>query len=110
MGKPADVVDAGTRLMADDRIVGRALVVGPKVRIDEENDWQLLSKDSQEGTEKAVWECYAHDFEEVDAFTSRFVRMINQVERIRGWAGWMSDIVCAVTYPLKTLIWGKTGV
>jgi NAD(P)-dependent dehydrogenase (short-subunit alcohol dehydrogenase family) len=31
MGKPEVVVDAGTCLMADSRIVRRALVVGPKV-------------------------------------------------------------------------------
>jgi hypothetical protein len=62
-GKPEDVVDAATRLMADTRIVGRALVVGPKVRRDD--DWQLLPSSSTEGHESAVWEAYAEDFTEV---------------------------------------------
>ncbi len=65
MGKEEDVVDAGTRLMADNSIVGRALVVGPKVRIDD--DWQLVSE-SQKGTETSIWEAYAHDHEQVGEF------------------------------------------
>lgn len=63
VGKPEDVVDAATRLMADTSIVGRALVVGPKARVDEE--WQILPADSKKGKEAAVWEAYADDFVEV---------------------------------------------
>ncbi|KAF4629810.1 hypothetical protein G7Y89_g8334 [Cudoniella acicularis] len=69
MGKPEDVVDAATRLMADSSIVGRALAIGPKVKIDDE--WQLTSNKNKDGTERAVWEAYADDFEEVDVFTAR---------------------------------------
>lgn len=98
VGKPEDVVDAGTRLMADTRIVGRALAVGPKVKVDEHGN--LLQNDS-DGKEIAVWEVCAHDFEEADAFTSRFVRMVNSVERARGWTGWLTDIVRALLYPLR---------
>ena len=98
-GKPEDVVDAGTRLMADTKIIGRALVIGPKVRVDD--DWQLVPQTSG-GKEVAVWEAFAHDFEEVDAFTARFVRMLNSVERIRGWAGWASDVVRAFAYPFRS--------
>lgn len=63
MGKPEDVVDAGTRLMADTRIMGRALAIGPKVTVDEQGE--LVPKDSAKGQEKAVWEVYADDYEEV---------------------------------------------
>lgn len=35
MGKITDVVDAGTRLMSDNKITGRALVIGPKIKVDE---------------------------------------------------------------------------
>jgi NAD(P)-dependent dehydrogenase (short-subunit alcohol dehydrogenase family) len=101
MGKPEAVVDAGTRFMADTRIVGRALVIGPKVRTNEE--WELLSKDSEEGNETDVWEAYADDLEEVDLFTARFVRMVNAVEVARGWAGWAYDVVLALTYPLRSM-------
>ena len=98
-GKPEDVVDAGTRLMADTRIVGRALAIGPKVRVDD--DWQLVPQ-TADGKEVAVWEVYAHDFEEVDAFSARFVKMLNSVERARGWAGWASDVVRAFVYPFRS--------
>jgi NAD(P)-dependent dehydrogenase (short-subunit alcohol dehydrogenase family) len=100
MGKPEDVVDAGTRLAADTRIFGRALVVGPKVRIDDE--WQLVPQTSENGKEVAVWEAYADDFEELEAFSSRFIRMLNRVEIARGWMGWASDMVGVFTYPFRT--------
>jgi NAD(P)-dependent dehydrogenase (short-subunit alcohol dehydrogenase family) len=63
MGQPQDVVDAGTRLMADTRIIGRSLVIGPKIRVDD--DWQVIPSSSPHGTESAVWEAYAEDFVEV---------------------------------------------
>jgi hypothetical protein len=110
-GKPEDVVDAGTRLMSDESIVGRALVVGPKIKINDE--WELLPAGSDK-QEIATWEAYAHDYEEVgklvlisevsllltvvDAFTARLVRTLNQVERAKGWIGYFSDIVKAVLY------------
>jgi len=103
-GKAEDVVDAGTRLMADTRIVGRALAVGPKLHVDEEGNPQLRD----EGDKAAVYEVYAHDFEEVDAFSSRFTRMVNNIEVAKGWVGWAGDIVGAFTYPLRT--WWRGGV
>ena len=66
MGKPADVVDAGTRLMADESIVGRALAIGPKVKTDD--DMQLLSENAKNGKDIATWEIYAHDYEEVGTY------------------------------------------
>lgn len=63
MGKPEDVVDAGTRLMADSRISGRALAIGPRVTVD--GDWQLVPQGTKDGKEIAVWEAYADDFLEV---------------------------------------------
>jgi hypothetical protein len=111
IGKPEDVVDAGTRLMSDESIVGRALVIGPKVKINDE--WELLPANSDK-QEIATWEAYAHDYEEVgelvlmfqflrlltmlDVFTARLVRMFNQVERAKGWIGYFSDIIKAVLY------------
>jgi len=86
--------------MADTRIIGRALAVGPKVRVND--DLELLPNTSEEGQETAVWETYAHDFEEVDAFTSRFVRMVNNVEIARGWGGWAFDVVSAFAYPIRS--------
>jgi short chain dehydrogenase len=101
MGKPEDVVDAGTRMMADIRIVGRALVVGPKVTVHADNDMQLVPQTDKSGKEIAVWEAYADDFEENEVFNSRFVRMLNAVEKARGWSGWAYDILNALAYPSK---------
>lgn len=70
MGKPEDVVDAGTRLMADSRIAGRALAIGPRVTVD--GDWQLVPQGSKDGKEIAVWEAYADDFVEVGKSSSVF--------------------------------------
>lgn len=100
MGQADDVVEAGTRLMADTRIIGRGLVVGPKVRVD--GDLRLLPMEAKEGEETAIWEAYAHDYEEVDVFSSRFVRMVNNVELARGWIGWASDTAAAITRPARS--------
>lgn len=101
-GKPEDVVDAGTRLMADTRIVGRALVIGPKVRVD--GDFELLPETSKEGNEKAVWEAYADDFVELEVFTLRFIKLLNTIQRIRGWGGWAVDVAKALAYPITFLM------
>ncbi|QSZ32320.1 hypothetical protein DSL72_001894 [Monilinia vaccinii-corymbosi] len=101
MGKPEDVVDAGTRLMADTRIVGRALVIGPKVRVDGEFD--LLPETSNGGNQKAVWEAYADDLNEIDVFGARFVRLVNTLETIRGWRGWAFDVLTALVYPIRSM-------
>lgn len=99
LGKPEDVIDAGTRLMADTRIVGRALFVGPKIRVDDE--LQFVPQTSRDGKEMAVWEAYADDFEEVEAFSARMVRILNQVEAAKGWIGWAADMLHAFTYAFR---------
>ncbi|TVY46321.1 5'-hydroxyaverantin dehydrogenase [Lachnellula occidentalis] len=99
-GKPEDVVEAGTRLMADSRICGRALAIGPKVTV--ENDYELVPKGSENGKETAIWEAYAHDYEETEVFTRRLVGLLNRVERIRGWAGWSYDLARAFLYPIQS--------
>jgi NAD(P)-dependent dehydrogenase (short-subunit alcohol dehydrogenase family) len=101
MGKPEDVVDAGTRLSADTRIVGRALVIGPRIKVSVDDGWQLVPQMSEGGKEVAVWEAYADDFQEVEVFVARFTRLLNQVEIARGWIGWASDLAKAVVYPFR---------
>lgn len=98
MGELEDVVEAGTRLMVDTRVSGRALVVGPKAKVNDE--LAILPKEA-DVKETAIWELYANDFEEVEAFSARFVRMLNSIEKIRGWVGWASDVVAAIGYPLR---------
>jgi NAD(P)-dependent dehydrogenase (short-subunit alcohol dehydrogenase family) len=103
MGKPEDVVDAGTRFMADSRIAGRSLVIGPRISANygQDNDWAVLPH-KKDGKEVAVWEAYAHDFEECDAFVTRYTKVLNQYEAARGWVGWTTDVVGAIVYPFRS--------
>lgn len=66
-GKLEDVVEAGTRLMADTTIVGRALVVGPRAKVDDYGDL-LPPSDTPSDKEQAIWECYPHDMEDVGMY------------------------------------------
>lgn len=100
MGKPEDVVEAGTRLQADTRIIGRSLVVGPKVKFERNNQWEVVPFE-KDGIERTYWEAYAEDFEVVEAFSERFVRMLNGIERVRGWTGWGFDVVKAVGFGIS---------
>ncbi len=113
-GKIEDVVEAGTRLMADKAIAGHGLVIGPKMRVKRVDPGpsadgrvgidlisdprvDLLGLDDQgalAGQEgQAVWECYAHDYDMSEVFVSRFVRLINLLTLLRGWKGVLADVL-----------------
>ena len=99
-----DVVDAGTRLMADEAVVGRALVIGPGLSVVDEEDGDGLGPlGGEEGgvRSRAVWECYADDYEKVDLFSQRYVRLLNQFTKLRGWAGTLKDILSLIVYRRK---------
>lgn len=102
MGKVEDVVDAGTRFVADARILGRALVIGPKthVRQQENGEWELVTTGTPDSVETACFEPYADDWEDVDAFDRNLVKILNLIQISRGWIGWAQDIVKAVFYSL----------
>lgn len=97
MGKHEDVVEAASRFAADTSIRGRALAVGPRVRLD--SDGHLLPPDPLRADEISSFEVYAHDFEEVEAFTIRYVKILNAVETARGYIGWAGDIIKALCSP-----------
>jgi hypothetical protein len=103
MSKQEDVVEAATRLVADTNIRGRALAVGPKVRLDE--DGHLLALNSQQGEEVSSFEVLAHDLEEVEAFTARYVKILNAIEAGRGYYGWATDMIKAIMHPF--ILWLK---
>ncbi|KAK2599986.1 hypothetical protein QQS21_005288 [Conoideocrella luteorostrata] len=89
-----DVVDAATRLVADESIAGRALAVGPALKSAPEGGWQgvqAVAKHEGGGRGRAAWEIYAHDYDEVDAFTYRYIRLMNSVTQLRGLLGWFLD-------------------
>ena len=101
IGAVEDVIEAGTRFVADPRIVGRAVTVGPKLKVeqDEEGRWSL--SEGSTGQEKAVWEIYPHDMEDSDLFQRRMISIMNRATEIRGWTGWAADMLGAITYGLK---------
>lgn len=102
MGQVADVVDAATRFVADTRIAGRSLMVGPRVRVQRREDGEIvLSGKGEEGEERAVWEAYAEDYVEAEIMTQRVVRLLNAITSVRGWAGWAADLVKAAGFALR---------
>jgi NAD(P)-dependent dehydrogenase (short-subunit alcohol dehydrogenase family) len=100
LGKVEDVVDAGTRFVADSRILGRALVVGPKmhVRQKDNGEWELVTPGAADSIETAVFEPYADDWEDQDQWNRNLVQLLNMVQAGRGWIGWTLDIIKAVLY------------
>ena len=102
MGKAEDVVEAATRFTADPRVVGRAVSVGPKMKVkqDADGEW-FLAEGNTDGAEKTIWEIYPHDFEDCDVFQRNMVGLLNRVMEIRGWVGWISDMFGALTYRKK---------
>ncbi|KFY47640.1 hypothetical protein V496_10511 [Pseudogymnoascus sp. VKM F-4515 (FW-2607)] len=106
IGTPEDVVDAGTRFMADTRIVGRALMVGPKIKVRADDEWEVVSHRDKDGVEVAVREVFVDDFEAVEAFCARLIKLLNVVEAARGWGAFLADMFAAITYRVL-LIFGR---
>lgn len=103
LGKVEDVVDAGTRFVADSRILGRALMVGPKLKVKQldSGEWTFVGRDDVPGVqERAIWEAYADDWRNVEAFTHGIIGLLNAFQKYRGWIGWATDIVKAIGYSL----------
>lgn len=100
MGQVEDVVSAATRFVSDSRILGRSLVIGPKVHVRQKDngEWDLVTPGSPGSIETAVFEPYAEDWEDVDAWDRNIVKMLNLVQAGRGWAGWGYDMVKAIFY------------
>lgn len=103
-GKVEDVVDAATRFVADTRILGRALVVGPKLRLEEgpDGEFTLLNQgDGANGAESAVWEAYAEDYEKVDLFARRIIGVFATAAKVKGWMGIATAMASAISYTVK---------
>ncbi|KAJ8100169.1 hypothetical protein POJ06DRAFT_255622 [Lipomyces tetrasporus] len=90
-----DVVEAGSRLMADSRISGRNLVVGPRLSIvkTEQGEWQYCRKEeNQNCMEVSLWEVQTDDLETSDVFMRRVIGLMNAAQEMRGWILWTKDI------------------
>ena len=110
-----DVVDAATRMVCDKNIVGRGVSIGPRVGADEaarvgldislEDDKGQNREDGQTGPRsKAVWDIYAHDFEQSDVFTRRIMGLTNLVANVRGWTGLFVDLGMTLMTPIRRLL------
>lgn len=103
VGTSDDVVEAATRFTADPRVVGRAISTGPKLRVvqDGDGEWSLAEDEREVGVEKALWEVYPHDFENVDKFQRTLIGIFNRATEKRGWVGWAVDLVGAISHGVK---------
>lgn len=100
MGEVEDVVDAATRFVADSRILGRALAIGPKMHVRQTStgEWELVTAGTPDSIKTAVFEPYADDWEDQDAWNRNFVKLLNGFQAARGWIGWAKDMVKTVLY------------
>ena len=103
-----DVAEAATRFTADPRVVGRAVMVGPKLKViqDEDGKWSLAEDQREGAVDKALWEVYPHDLENLDQFQRNLIGIFNRATEKRGWAGWAVDMVGAISHGVKT--WWKS--
>ncbi|OAL52792.1 bacilysin biosynthesis oxidoreductase bacC [Pyrenochaeta sp. DS3sAY3a] len=99
-GKVENVVDAATRFVSDSRILGRSLAIGPKMHIRQKDsgEWELVTPGTPGSIETAVFEPYAEDWEDQDAWNRNFIKLLNGVQAAEGWVGWARDMVKAVLY------------
>jgi NAD(P)-dependent dehydrogenase (short-subunit alcohol dehydrogenase family) len=111
LGTIDDVVQAATYFVADPSSVGRALVVGPRLKIrspkyqatggargvpDVQDIYEISAVPGDGVKEVALWECYAHDLDDTEVFCRRMVRLLNAAALARGWLGIIYDLLAIV--------------
>lgn len=89
-----DVVEAASRCVADQSIIGRGLIIGPKSTDVEAREAGMKDGNLSHG---AVWDSYSHDFEQSDVFTRRMIAITNLRAGRRSAAGLMKDVMWAFT-------------
>ncbi|KAL2416430.1 hypothetical protein ABEF95_001390 [Exophiala dermatitidis] len=93
------VLEAATRLVADQSIIGRALAIGPKASVEQARAVGLVSDTAEMDTDgQAIWDVYAHDFEQSDLFTRRIIAVTNLITQARGWTGMVGDVAGKASY------------
>ncbi|KAL2117831.1 hypothetical protein VTJ04DRAFT_7491 [Mycothermus thermophilus] len=115
LGELQDVVDAATRLAADKTIRGRALAIGPRMRVvdvpveeaevvgDEGGHGGYAETirivegqppvEGQKERVQGIWEIYGQDYYRVETFLWRYLAMMNLVRGLRGWVGVVKDLL-----------------
>jgi NAD(P)-dependent dehydrogenase (short-subunit alcohol dehydrogenase family) len=134
-GVVEDVVQAASMFVSRPDIIGRAVMVGPKVKarvpVDENGVASLIGSKgipaiedafevinpgkaakTQEGAdsvvqERAIWEIYAEDFEDTDLFNKRMIRILNAVGATRGWYGYAVDMFDVVKTGVSRALFGR---
>jgi len=91
MAKVEDVVSAGARLVADQSIIGRALMIGSRASVPQMRAAGFAEPYALEDG-KAVWDIHGDDFQQTEVFTRRVIAVTNIVTSARGWSGMFSDI------------------
>ena len=102
LGTVDDVVEAASRFTADSSIVGRAVVIGPKLKVSQAEDGLLSIEKESEEDKRGIWEIYAHDFEDCDVFSRNILGLLNRAAEARGWFGWAGDVVSGIGYGVST--------
>jgi NAD(P)-dependent dehydrogenase (short-subunit alcohol dehydrogenase family) len=121
VGCVEDVVEAATCLVSRPDIIGRALVIGPKVKVRVQVDEDGIGLGGTDGIpyveqvvevvdpkrggipdgqsaiqERAIWEVYADDFQHADPFTARMMNIISAASAVKGWVGFAVDIASTI--------------
>ena len=86
-----DVIDAATRLVADESISGRSLMIGPRLKDGVQGEVEVGPEEG-DGEGRAVWDCYTDDYDAVESFRWRYVNAVNAVAAARGMFAWVVDI------------------
>lgn len=125
IGSVEDVVEAATCLVSRSEIIGRALVIGPKVKVRVQVDEDGIGLGGTDGIpyveqvfevadpersgmpdgqgaiqERAIWEVYADDFQHADHFTARMMNLNQAASAVKGWIGFAVDMASAITWRL----------
>ncbi len=94
LGQISDVVDTASSFMADRTVVGRGVVIGPRMNVEdgEDGETKLVSIPGRRQRGTAVWDMYVHDYEHVEAYVYRWTRLLLGLAKFRGWFGWLKDV------------------
>jgi NAD(P)-dependent dehydrogenase (short-subunit alcohol dehydrogenase family) len=95
-----DMTEAAARLIADQAIIGRALVVGTRGSA-EQVEAVGLGAVADRHIKGSIWDIHGHDFEQSDKLLRRVVALLNLATGVRGWTGFLSDIM---KWMLETIV------
>lgn len=115
----ADVLRAALRMLADRSIIGRGIVAGARAAAPDrgfpsigESDMSELSEEkvsvdkdrpSTNDLSAALWDIYAHDFEQTDLLMRRTMALLNLAAAARDTTSFLRDlylVLCSVVWAL----------